>query len=82
MNKKEKLPAYRKDEISLGELMEYGSIYIRAAQKSWVIILIFGLILAAGETITLTIVGTVDPAFTGILINTAIVTPTGATPFR
>ncbi|MDY7077535.1 MAG: pre-peptidase C-terminal domain-containing protein [Chloroflexota bacterium] len=32
----------------------------------------------AGDTITLTIVGTLDAAFTGTLQNTAIVTPTGA----
>ncbi|MCB0193629.1 MAG: VCBS repeat-containing protein [Anaerolineae bacterium] len=34
--------------------------------------------LAAGNTLTLTIVGTVDPTFTGTIVNTADVSPIGA----
>src|SRR5262249_11415493 len=37
-----------------------------------------GLDLGEGQTVVLTIVGTVDANFSGLLSNTAVVTPTGA----
>ena len=49
MNSQEQPKEYRKDEISLSELMEYGSVYFNAICRSWIIILLSGILLAAAS---------------------------------
>lgn len=43
------LPEYRKDEISLSELIESGTIYFRAIRRSWLLLLISGIVVAGAS---------------------------------